>query len=718
VNEPEAETRLSDDAAPGELTRWGIFEDLQRVGSGSFGEVYRAFEPTLQRYVALKLLLPNRISRNEEMNALLREARALARVRHPNVVPIYGVDRYEGRLGFWSDFVKGQTLADLVATRGALGPQEAALIGADVCRAAGAVHAAGLLHRDIKAGNVMREEGGRILLMDFGLTHEHGSGADGSGTPVYMAPEVMAGYPATIASDIYAIGVMLFYLMTKRYPVEGGNFSELRAAHAAGKRHMLLDLRPDLPDSLARVVETAINSVPEKRFATTGQMIVALSEAIGVATATGHATPPPRRRGLHPWMLIPAVAAAALIFGVRQWRPTSSSAVAPPGVPGQEEEYRRAHEMLAHYYRPQALETSIPLLQKIVVRDPQFAPALADLGRANFLQFAQQRDTKYLEPARQASLRALAIAPDLASAHVTLGFLYAYTDQTDLAAHEIETALRLDKFNATAYGALAELQTRQGRSAEVEATLQKAVSLAPDDWLPNMQLGAHYLDAGKWAQAGELFRHTIELAPDNPRAYNNLGLVYRAQGKLDDAATAFRKAIDLEPTSLRFRNLGMVLAEAGRYADAEQALNRSIEMRSTQYRAWGLLAAVYANEHADPTKVRDTYLKAIDLAGDLLKQTPKDEYLLADVGSYYAAIGKERESLPLLAQAAALAPDVPEVLYQVAVGYEMLHHRAEALRFIAKARASGYSSDAIARDPVLAALRADPGYASTAAAGR
>jgi serine/threonine protein kinase len=333
VNEPEAETRLSDDAAPGELTRWGIFEDLQRVGSGSFGEVYRAFEPTLQRYVALKLLLPNRISRNEEMNALLREARALARVRHPNVVPIYGVDRYEGRLGFWSDFVKGQTLADLVATRGALGPQEAALIGADVCRAAGAVHAAGLLHRDIKAGNVMREEGGRILLMDFGLTHEHGSGADGSGTPVYMAPEVMAGYPATIASDIYAIGVMLFYLMTKRYPVEGGNFSELRAAHAAGKRHMLLDLRPDLPDSLARVVETAINSVPEKRFATTGQMIVALSEAIGVATATGHATPPPRRRGLHPWMLIPAVAAAALIFGVRQWRPTSSSAVAPPGVP-------------------------------------------------------------------------------------------------------------------------------------------------------------------------------------------------------------------------------------------------------------------------------------------------------------------------------------------------------------------------------------------------
>ena len=143
-------------------------------------------------------------------------------------------------------------------------------------------------------------------------------------------------------------------------------------------------------------------------------------------------------------------------------------------VGGQQQEYRRAHELLAHYYRPQALETAIPLLETIVAADAQFAPAFADLGRANFLQFAQERDTKYLEPARDASLRALAIAPDLASAHVTLGFLYAFTEQNDLAAHELETALRLDKFNAAAYGALAELQTRQGRTELAEATLKKA----------------------------------------------------------------------------------------------------------------------------------------------------------------------------------------------------------------------------------------------------
>ena len=721
LDETELETRRSGGSAPDApavLDRWGPFEHLQRVGRGSFGEVYRAFDPTLQRHVALKLLLPSRLNRDEEVSALLREARAIARVRHPNVVPIYGVDRHDGRLGFWSDFVKGQTLTELVTTQGAMGPREAALIGVDVCRAAGAVHAAGFLHRDIKAGNVMREEGGRILLMDFGLTHEHGSGEDASGTPAYMAPELMLGQPATIASDVYAIGIMLFYLLTKQYPVEGADFAELRATHLSGKRRTLLDARPDLPEPFARVVETAISASSGKRFSSTGQMIAALSEAIGLGAPAALVPAPAKPRGLRSWLLAPVVIAAALLLAVFGWRAVPPRAGSRAPVAGPQESYRRAHDLLAHYYRPQALEAAIPLLEKIVAQDAQFAPAFADLGRANFLQFAQQRDTKYLEPAREASLRALAIAPDLASAHVTLGFLYAFTDQNDLAGHELESALRLDKFNAAAYGALAELQTRQGRTELVEATLQKAVSLAPDDWLLNMQLGAHYLDGGKWAQAGEQFRHAVELVPDNPRAYNNLGLVYRGLGKLDDSAAVFQKAIDLEPTFIHFRNLGMVLAEAGRYPEAEQALERSIEMRPNHYRAWGLLASVYANQRADAAKVRETYLKAIALAADLLKRTPKDEYLLADVGGYYAAVGKEKESLPLLAQAAALAPDIPEVLYQVAVGYETLHHRDEALHWLAKSRSSGYPSEAIVRNPLLAGLRADPRYGAAAGASR
>ena len=695
------------------------------MGRGSFGEVYRAFDPTLQRHVALKLLLPVGLHPDVEANSLLREARAMARVRHPNVVPIYGVGTHEGRSGFWSDFVKGKTLSEVRATQGPLDPREVALIGIDVCKAVGAVHAAGFVHRDIKAGNIMREEGGRILLMDFGLTYEAGGNQQPSGTPNYMAPELLLGAPATVASDVYAIGVLLFNLLTAKYPVEGDNFDALRAAHASGARRTLIDVRPDLPAALAHVIETAL-AAPQKRFTSAGLMIAALSDAIGMrpgSLAAALDVAPVRtraERSFRTWMLAPLVAAAvalALFFPqVRAvFTPTSGS---HPRLASTEEEYRRAHDLLAHYYRPKALETAVPLLEQIVARDPQFAPAFADLARANYLQFSQQRDTKFIEPARQSALRAVALAPDSPSAHATLGALYAITDQHDLASHELEEALRLDRFNAVAYGAQAELYKRQGRADSVESMLQKAVSLSPNDWGLAQQLGEYYLDHGKWAEAEAQYRRAVELVPDNPRAYNNLGLVYRGMDRLDDAAAAFQQAIDLEPTALRFRNLGMVLAESGKYPEASHALERSIEMQPSQYRAWGLLASVYLNQHADETKTRATYLKAIELSADLRKETPKDEDLLAAVGSYYAALGMEREALPVLAQAAALAADLPEVLYQVAVGYEMLHHREEALQWLAKARTGGYSPQAIARDPQLTALRSDPRYGVTVAAVR
>jgi len=302
------------------------------------------------------------------------------------------------------------------------------------------------------------------------------------------------------------------------------------------------------------------------------------------------------------------------------------------------------------------------------------------------------------------------LTPNLASAHVTLGALYARTSQNDLASHELDEALRLDRFNAAAYGALADLYVRQGRTELVEPTLQKAVSLAPDDWSLVQQLGEYYLDSGRWTDAGTQYRRAAELAPDNPRAHNNLGLVYRGLDQLEESAAAFRTAIALEPTFLRFRNLGMVLAEAGKYAEALPLLQRSIEMRPDHYRAWGFLGSVYLHQRADQAKAREALLQAIALSADLLKKTPRDEYLLADVGGYYAALGMEKESLPMLAQAAALAPEVPEVLYQVAGAYEMLNRRDEALRWLERARAGGYPPAAIARDPRFAALRADPRF--------
>ncbi len=156
--EPQATSQL-----PPAMGRWGALEFRRKIGGGGFGTVYLAWDPALEREVALKVLQAAGRS-----HTVIQEGRLLARVRHPNVVTVYGIDEYEGTVGLWMEWVEGLTLTQVLTARGLLGGHEAALIGVDVCRAVAAVHKAGLLHRDIKAQNVMREAGGRIVLMDFG----------------------------------------------------------------------------------------------------------------------------------------------------------------------------------------------------------------------------------------------------------------------------------------------------------------------------------------------------------------------------------------------------------------------------------------------------------------------------------------------------------------------------------------------------------------------
>ena len=157
--------------------RWGRLVLLETIGSGTSCDVYRAWDAELHRDVALKLLhekassttTPRPAATRRRVQArVLQEARRMARLRHEHVVQVYGAEQHDRRVGLWMELVRGTSLEQLVQQRGSFGANEAVLIGLDVCAALAAVHGAGLLHRDVKAQNVMREDGGRIVLMDFG----------------------------------------------------------------------------------------------------------------------------------------------------------------------------------------------------------------------------------------------------------------------------------------------------------------------------------------------------------------------------------------------------------------------------------------------------------------------------------------------------------------------------------------------------------------------
>ena len=150
---------------------------LEELGRGGFGIVYRAWDAALKRDVALKIIDARRLPHATE-DAVLREGQMMARVRHPNVVTVFSAQRIGDEIGLAMDYIKGRTLSALVAEDGPLSAHEAALIGISLCDALSAVHRLDLVHRDLKASNVMRESGGRIVLMDFGAGRDVGTETD------------------------------------------------------------------------------------------------------------------------------------------------------------------------------------------------------------------------------------------------------------------------------------------------------------------------------------------------------------------------------------------------------------------------------------------------------------------------------------------------------------------------------------------------------------
>src|SRR5262249_19102579 len=195
----------------------------------------------------------------------------------------YDVQTYDGRAGLWMELVRGRTLQALLNERGTLGYREAALIGQDLCRALAAVHQAGLTHGDIKPQNVVREESGRVVLMDFGAGRWRGSTANTGiivGTPMFLAPEVLDGGVPTPAADIYSLGVLIYHLVTGTYPMLATTIQELQSAQTRAKRLTLRDTRRDLPALFAQVVDRAIAVDPRARHGSIGELEADLMHSV------------------------------------------------------------------------------------------------------------------------------------------------------------------------------------------------------------------------------------------------------------------------------------------------------------------------------------------------------------------------------------------------------------------------------------------------------
>jgi serine/threonine protein kinase len=267
----------------------GRYQIEELLGQGGMSSVYKAFDPNLQRMVAIKLVHPHLSNNQEFVRRFEVEATAVARLRHPNIIQVYDFN-HDGNMYFMVlEFVPGETLQQRIKRLNASGRQlpveDALRFTIDICRAADYAHQRGMVHRDIKPANVMLDVNGNAILMDFGIARimggqQHTATGAVLGTALYMSPEQIQGLHPDARADIYSTGVMLFESLSGRPPFEADSAMTLMMMHMKDPVPDIESLHPGIPHEIKKVVNRALEKDRANRYQSGAEMANALQKAL------------------------------------------------------------------------------------------------------------------------------------------------------------------------------------------------------------------------------------------------------------------------------------------------------------------------------------------------------------------------------------------------------------------------------------------------------
>jgi len=257
----------------------GRHQIVSVLGQGGMGTVYAAYDPNFQRNIAIKVLPPT-FSHQPEIRARFeREARTIAALEHPTIVPVYDFGQENGQLYIVMRLLSGESLAERL-NKGPLSLDEVKRILRSLASALDYAHSRGVIHRDLKPGNILFDEEENAFLSDFGIaklvldTSINLTGAGMVGTPAYMSPEQVQGDREIDGrSDIYSLGVLLFYMLAGELPFQADTAARLMFKHVTDPVPSLHNLRPDLPEGVDRVIRQAMAKSPDARFATAAALV-------------------------------------------------------------------------------------------------------------------------------------------------------------------------------------------------------------------------------------------------------------------------------------------------------------------------------------------------------------------------------------------------------------------------------------------------------------
>ena len=707
------------------------YEIIGKIGEGGMGAVYKAVDIKLGRPVAMKVI-SGAIASSEDKQRFAREAKAASALNHPNIVTIYEYNTDSGIDFIAMEFVEGEPFDRVLADRNAGEniPLDRLLgYAGQVASALSKAHAARVVHRDLKPGNIIITPEGVAKVLDFGLAKQEtlASGNPDAqetelvltqlgsilGTPSYLSPEAAMGDTPDWRTDIFSFGVIVYEIVAGTRPFKGANAS-------ATMRQIIQKQPPPInnpavaPEVIA-LIEKCLKKDRDER-------LQSLDEAAGILrgntqsnTAISIALPVQSSTSRRKWALAGALSVAAVgsLFlpavrnPIRRLLSSASETAFPRTAADLTTEGR---QYLKYYYRKGYIDKAIDSFQRALARDPEHAPAYAGIASALWFRFLLDADRTDLEKAQSNAAKAVQLNPQLSAAHLALGWVNLDLGLIEPAAAEFQKVTTADPLNAEAIRGTGAVYRRQRLTDQAVEAYNKAIQLRPDDWLNHLQIGNLFYQTAKYKEAESAFRKVTELAPDFSTGYKNLGAMFYMQGRYGEAAAQWQKCLELSPTANIYANLGTTYFAQGLYQESVQAMLQAINLGANNSLNWGNLADAYRWTPGNEQKAKDAYLRAIQLLKESLKKSPNDGDLHTRLAMYLAKRGDTAEALEELRFAEKLPRLTPNMLYRMVVAYEVAGRRDDALRSLAAAVAASYSISEIGVDPELAKLRKDPRY--------
>jgi eukaryotic-like serine/threonine-protein kinase len=686
-------------------------QTLSKIGRGGMGDVYQARDLDLDRIVAIKTIAEGRFAAPDQRERFRAEARAIARLHHPNIVTIHAIGDHADQPYLILEYAAGGSLADRLAQK-PIAPREAAELLETLASAVDAAHKAGVVHRDLKPSNILLTAAGIPKVSDFGLAKlldgDDGRTVTGQvlGSPSFMAPEQAEGRSHQVgpAADVYALGSILYQALTGRPPFLGESQLETLKLVVSNDVVAPCRLRPDVPRDLDTICLKCLEKDPSRRYPNALALADDLRRHLEGRPILARRINPIERAWRwcrrNPGLATASLASAALMVLLIAGASTSAVVFRDQRNQIASDLVRiRRSEALGRTERDRAfaaegkanqsrseMQAVLDFLQNKVLAAARPKDQEGGLGKGVSLRGA-------LDTAESGIAKAFAGQPSVeASIRTALGETYYYLGEPDLALRQTQRAVDL---------------SRLVRGADHPDTLRASDNLAH-----------FYMDVGRVDDAlsllsDSLHRRQTALGPDDPAvitAKNDLAVVYQAAGRLREALPLYEEALRQRRTTLgpdhpdtlfSINNLASAYRASGRFPEALPLYEEALQGRRARLGLDHPETLMSMNNLANFYRELGRYPEAISLQAEALAKQreqlgpdhPDTLLSMSNLALAYKDSGRCSEALPLLKETlqlrqSKLGPDHPETLVSLnnlAAGYKQVGRLAEAVPLLEEA---------------------------------